>query len=188
MIMLARLWLCGLALLGSPAASAAGIFIESLSQRTVNELDVVDVDVRFVFSKDVLEALRSGVPLVFNFEFKVTKARRFLWDATIVAQTRRYELARHALADRYVLTDLITRERRVYGSIDEAAVELGRLRNIPLGERQDFASGARYRGHLQIKLDIESLPAPLRPIAYISPSWRMSSDSYRWNLNSTRSD
>ncbi|MBI5617849.1 MAG: DUF4390 domain-containing protein [Gammaproteobacteria bacterium] len=188
MIARARLCFLGFCLLLAPAAGAAGIFIDSLSQRMVNELDVVDVDVRFEFGSDALEALRSGVPLVFNFEFKVTKARHFLWDQTIVAQTRRYELARHALADRYVLTDLITRERRVYGSIDEAAMELGRLRNIPLGERQDFAAETSYHGHLQVRLDIESLPAPLRPIAYISPSWRMSSDWYRWNLNSTRSD
>ena len=104
MIAVARICLLAFSLLLAPIAGATGIFIDSLSQRMVNELDVVDVDVRFEFSNDALEALRSGVPLVFNFEFKVTKARRFLWDQTIVAQTRRYELARHALADRYVLT------------------------------------------------------------------------------------
>ena len=35
-----------------------------------------------------------------------------------------------------------------------------------------------YWVYLQIRLDIESLPVSLRPVAYLSPQWRLNSDWY----------
>jgi hypothetical protein len=43
-------------------------------------------------------------------------------------------------------------------------------------------SDAAYRGRLRARLDIEALPSPLRPLAYVSPSWHSTGEWYEWPL------
>jgi hypothetical protein len=101
----------------------------------------------------------------------------------VLKVTRKYRIEKHALSDRYVVTDLVTEDRDVYTSVEDAVAALGRIRRLPIAERHQFAGDHEYRVSIRAKLDIEALPAPLRPIAWISPSWRMSSKWYRWKLN-----
>lgn len=166
------------------AATAADVTIDAVSHRIENGVYLVDANITFYFSADMSEALRSGIPLFFDFDFKISRERRYLWDATLYRLGRRYKLERHALANRYILTDLITSERRSYSSFEEALVGLGRLRGVPLGGQSQFERDGTYHAKLRVSLDIESLPAPLRPIAYVSPSWRMGSKWHSWQLKS----
>jgi hypothetical protein len=43
-------------------------------------------------------------------------------------------------------------------------------------------SGEEYEVLIHAELDIEALPSPLRPLAYITPAWRLNSDWYSWSL------
>ena len=40
----------------------------------------------------------------------------------------------------------------------------------------------RYQVKMRTFLDIESLPAPMRPLAYISSDWQLDSDWVSWPL------
>jgi hypothetical protein len=59
---------------------------------------------------------------------------------------------------------------------------LGQIRAIPIAEEAQLDNSHDYQIGIRARLDLDSLPAPLRPIAYISPSWRMSSGWYQWTL------
>jgi hypothetical protein len=82
-----------------------------------------------------------------------------------------------------VITDLVTDNRRIHDSIEAAVRDLGRIREIPIAENSQIDSSLDYQVGIRARLDLESLPAPLRPLAYISPSWRMSSGWYQWTLD-----
>ena len=55
------------------------------------------------------------------------------------------------------------------------------MSDIPVSSLSEIKQD-EYTLAIRAKLDIEALPAPLRPVAYVSPSWRMSSGWYEWNL------
>jgi hypothetical protein len=164
-------------------AHAGTVVVRSASSSVVNDIYMIDADMAFEFSDDALGALASGIPLIIEIDIKVNRRRRYLWDPNVLEVKRKYRIEKHALSERYVVTDLVTEDRSVYRSADEAVYALGRIRRLPLAERDRFAAGYEYRASIRGRLDIEALPAPLRPIAWISPSWRMSSQWFRWQLN-----
>jgi Domain of unknown function (DUF4390) len=171
------------ALSALPAGAHAGsVVVDSANSNVVNQMIVINADVEFSFSDDALEAIRSGVALIIDVDFRIKRRRRYLWDPSVLKLSRRYRIERHTLADRYVITDLVTNERRIHDSIEAAIQDLGRIREIPIAEEAQFDSSRDFRVGIRARLDLDSLPAPLRPIAYISPSWRMSSGWYQWTL------
>ena len=164
-------------------AFAGSVTVNSAITDIVNDMVVVNADLNFEFSDDAVEAARSGIALFIDVDIRVKRKRRFIWDPRVLTLSRRYSVERHALTDRYIITDLVTTDRRIYESLDAAVMDLGRIREIPIAEASSFDAGIEYNIGLRTRLDLESLPAPLRPIAYISPSWRMSSGWYQWTLN-----
>ena len=163
-------------------AFAGSVTVTSADSTVINRMYVIDAEVEFAFSDDALEALRSGIALFIDVDFRVQRLRPYVWDPIILKLSRRYQIERHALTDRYVITDLITDDRRIYESLESAVGDLGRLRAIPIAEEAAFDHTSEYRIGLRARLDLGSLPGPLRPIAYVSPSWRMSSGWYQWTL------
>lgn len=161
---------------------AGSITIDSAESEVVNEMYVVNANVAFAFSDDAIEAIKSGIALYIDVDFRISRERRYLWDPDILNLSRRYQIERHALTDRYVITDLVTDDRRTHDSLEAAIHDLGRIREIPLAEAALLDDASEYRIELRARLDLESLPAPLRPLAYISPSWRMSSGWYEWKI------
>lgn len=161
---------------------AGSITIDSAASEVVNDMYVVNADVAFAFSDDAIEAIKSGIALYIDVDFRIARERRYLWDPNILTLSRRYQIERHALTDRYIITDLVTDDRRTHDSLEAAIHDLGRIREIPLAEAALLDDANDYRIEVRARLDLESLPAPLRPLAYISPSWRMSSGWYEWKV------
>jgi hypothetical protein len=49
-------------------------------------------------------------------------------------------------------------------------------------EFQELRDGRRYTVRLRGRLDIESLPTPVRLLAYVSSAWDMDNEWYKWRL------
>jgi len=64
----------------------------------------------------------------------------------------------------------------------DAIDALGKIAPIPVLEADKLAPGEDYRVRMRSRLDIEALPAPLRPLAYVHPGWRLGSGWHRWEL------
>jgi len=174
--------LLGAMCLVAAQAQARSITIDSADTAVANEMYVVNANIEFDFSDDALAAMRSGIALFIDVEIAVTRRRRFMWDPKILTLSRRYQIERHALTDRYVVTDLVTDDRRTHDSIEAAIEDLGRIRDIPVIEVAELADDSDYEFAIRASLDLDSLPAPLRPIAIVLPGWRMSSGWYQWKL------
>jgi len=174
---LLAVWLFGL--LSVPLVQAGDIVIRSAEAYVANALVMVDVDADFSFSDDAIDALTSGIALTFDLDVNISEVRRYMWDRELFTTRRHYSLERHALSKQFVLTDLITGERRIHASLDLAIADLGRIRKLPLTERAELA-GEALRCAVRLKLDINALPTPMIPLAYVSPGWHMSSGWHRW--------
>ena len=61
-------------------------------------------------------------------------------------------------------------------------VGLGKIRNFPLLDEHLIGDKGHRYVRLRALLDIESLPSPMRPLAYLSSLWRLKSDWYEWPI------
>ena len=103
-------------------------------------------------------------------------------EATVAEIEARYRIHTHPLTKRFVYRDLASGEAKSFSSLAQMLDALGRIDEFPLLDANLLELDARYTARVRAKLDIESLPAPLRPTAYLSPSWHISSDWYEWPI------
>lgn len=171
-----------LMMLAASAASAAGIIIKSAALRLVNGFYLLDANLGFKLSKESLEALDNGVALELLIETELRRERAFLWDERIATVKQGYRLEHHALSKTYVIVNLITGDRQNFTSLADARAGLGKIRGVPFLERRWLRPGRAYHARVRASLDIESVPAQVRLIAYFSSGWHLSSDWFEWSL------
>lgn len=132
----------------------------------------------------VEEALNKGIPMDIIIALSLYRKRNIVWDQTIAhwALTRR--ISYHALSGQYLVT-LDARkpdEIESHTSLREALNSMGALTEIKLPLPGGTGASDDYYLDLRVNLDIESLPAPLRPVAYTSFAWRLNSGWSTWKV------
>lgn len=166
----------------APDSPAASFTIEDASVEVVNDIYMLDARIDYELSDEAVEALDNGVNLTIRIEVEFSRRRKYIWDPVVARTVQTYRLERHELSGRYVVVDTISGIRSNFGSLEEATDALGDVAAIPVTERKTLKTGYHYRGRVKTSLDIEELPAPLRPIAYISPSWHLGSGWYKFDI------
>jgi hypothetical protein len=59
---------------------------------------------------------------------------------------------------------------------------MGRIRDMAIVERAKLDASKEYLVRLDSYLDVEALPLPMRPLAYLSSDWDISADTWEWRL------
>lgn len=139
--------------------------------------------IEYQFSQEVLEALHSGVALTFILTITIERERWYLWDETVANLKQRYQIKHFALGNRYQLAYLNTGIKESYPTLKLLLQSLGKIEHFPLLDKHLVKLDGKYWVNLQVNLDIEALPAPLRPLAYFSSEWRLTSG---WHLCALR--
>lgn len=143
---------------------------------------VLTADIVYRFSEAAVEALKHGVPLTLDVRIQIKRKRRFLWDRTVLDDTLRFRLRYHALAKSFQIVNEKNGVQRNFATLETAVEALGSIRGLPVIKAKRIKTGKRYRARLRARLDIESLPLPLRPMAYLNPRWYLSSPWHTWQL------
>lgn len=145
---------------------------------------MMDASIDYGFSEDALEALDNGVPLTLEVHVQLRNSNAWVWDESLVDQRLRYAIRYKPLSERYLVTQLPGDDGRSYVTRDAAIVALGEVEGLQLVslERLQKEEGP-YEIQIRASLDIEELPLPLKPIAYLYPSWKLSSGWTKWPLN-----
>ena len=165
-----------------PSAPAGGAFVvEHAALRPAGGAYVVDARIDFAFSEDNLEAMRNGVALTVIVDIEVRRERGQWWDETLARRQLRYRIETNVLTGRYRLRS-IGGGARNYRSLEEMTESLGRVESVPVIARERLSTDSRYAARIRARLDIEALPSPLRPIAYLSPQWRLNSGWFEWQV------
>jgi len=127
------------------------------------------------------EAVRNAVPLLFELQVQVVERHTWMWDSVVIEFNERRSLQYHALSETYQVKDLNAGTQGNYRRLDDALQAVGKIKNMLLTD-QPLDQGYDYSIRLRGSLDVESLPTPVRLIAYISSDWNMVSKWYKWQL------
>jgi hypothetical protein len=174
-ILPARYWLLFVLLL--PMVSPAADFkILNQTCRSTEDAFVLDANVDFDFSDKALEALQNGVPLTLELHLQVRRDGAWLWEKDLMDSRLRYQISYRPLASVYQVLDLQNKTQESFVTREVAITSLGEILALPVIKHAQMEKGKIYRVSLKATLDIDALPLPLRPTAYLSPSWNQSSE------------
>lgn len=171
-----------LGLLNLSGAWAGGFEVISASTKLDGGLYRLSARIEYHFSKPALEAMQNGVPLTVEIEMAVRRRRSWAWDETVYSLSQRFRLEYHTLSRQYLVNNLNSGERRGFPTGNAALQFIGQIHDFPFLDKGLLSPNERYEGALRAWLDIESLPVPLRVLAYLSDDWRLTSDWYTWPL------
>jgi hypothetical protein len=168
MLMFALMW---------PVLSQADDYkILNQTCRSTEDAFVVDANIDFDFSDKVIEALNHGVPITLELHLQVRKQGAWLWEKDLADTRLRYQIRYHALASVYQIVDLQTNTQENYVTREIAVNALGEIHAMPVIRHEQMEKGKIYQVGLKTSLDLDALPLPMRPLAYLSPSWNQSSE------------
>jgi len=174
------LWIAGPA----TAWSAAQPFIVHHAKTSLySGVWLVSAQIDFNLSEAALEALDSGVDLTISLQFRIDRVRRFWPDKKTATLEQRFVLSYQPLTDRYVVRNLNSGEQSSYATLYSALGDLGRVVDLPIIDAALLDSNDRYIVSMRAVLDQNTLPGPLRLIAFWSSGFRLESDWYIWKLS-----
>lgn len=171
-----------LGLLATMSAVAANFRVVYAGTHLEKGIYYLDATIRYRFRDEPLQALQSGVPLIFGLDIQVYRQREWLWDEIVANLRQRYRLEYHALSQQYLVTNLNTGEVKSYPSLEAVTDTLGRVERLPLLDASQLRPGNTYFVRLRADIDIDALPGPLQLIAYLAPAWRLTSEWHTWPL------
>lgn len=171
-----------LLLLGMAPAIARKFDVEGVTTGEHAGMLTLDARVDLGFSDLALEALANGVPLTVNVHIQLRRAKAWVWEGNLVDEQLRYAVRYKPLSERYFVWRLPSSQGKSYVTREAAIAALGELPTLELLHLDQIDPGKDYVIRLQAYLDIEQLPVPLRPIAYLHPGWKHSSGWTSWPL------
>ncbi len=174
------LLLCLLLLAG--AVAAAGIRYKAVRIAEEAGQVVADLLEEYALTDVMREALENGVPLTFATRAVLRDEESWFWQSPLAERTLRRTLRYHPLAGSYEVHDSLTGRSRFFATAEAALLALGEIKGWRLVPADRLKRGHGYRITIESWHDIGSLPLPLRPRAYLSPGWHLSSKVYEWRL------
>lgn len=161
-----------------------GVDIRSAELRYISGNAILNADIDFHFSETALESLKNGIALPVEIDVVLKSQRELGWDMTEWHTVLKYQIRYQALARSYELINQISGSSRSFASRKIAVETLGRIRGMPVSKTE--CSQPLQHCYLLIKasLNREGLPLPLRPTAYLTLDWYLSSRWKQWPLTS----
>jgi hypothetical protein len=161
--------------------SLAGEFVINRAESVVlDEKYVINAEINYNFSEVAFEALENGVPLLVDLHVQIRRKGAWIWEADVVDFHFRRQLRYLPLSSTYEVLDTHSGEKRRFVSKTIAIQALGEISELPLIEAVKLKTGEVYRVEIRTELDIEALPVPLRPTAYMSSDWKLASEWDEW--------
>ena len=149
------------------AAALADFTVDKVDTRFQNDMLVMDAHIDYAFSKVALKALDNGVPLTLDVHVQLRRSDAWMWEESLVDEHLRYVIRYKPLSERYTVTRLPGDDGRSYVTRDAAITALGTIEGLQLVPKARLDAGRTYLIELRAALDVEELPLPLRPMAYL---------------------
>ncbi len=153
----------------------ADFVVRDVDARFVEDALLINTALDMTLSARSEEALSKGIPLDVLIDLALVEHRRILWDRVVTDRTLHRRIQYHALSGQYLVssTDVDADDFARFPTAQAALAYAGALNDldIPLPKKKDIDPKLRYWLKLRVRLDIEALPSPLRPLAYVTPAW-----------------
>lgn len=168
---------------GTVAAKGEPFEIRSAVTRLDSGVYFATVRIDYQLSNDALEALESGIALTIQLQIEVARVRRFWLDQKIASLKQDYQLSYQPLSERYVVRNLNSGEQRSFATLFSALNNMGRVVDLPIIDAALLEPNAPHEISIRAVLNQNTLPGPLRLIAFWSDGFRLQSDWYTWKLS-----
>jgi hypothetical protein len=145
-------------------------------------LILLDAEISYDLNDTVSEALENGVPLTFETHVQMRDAKAWIWEKDVIDHRLRTMLRYRPLSGLYELRNLQGDEGLSFATRDAALRALGRIVAMPIIERDRLDLDEEYLVRVEVQLDIEALPMPMRPLAYLKSDWSIGSELWEWRL------
>lgn len=158
-------------------AARAQFVVDEVDARRVDDHVRVQVNLDLSLTDAAEQALAHGVPLIVIHEIALKKNGWF-WNRVQQQSSERHRLRYHALSGRYVVDSdnaVLDTFRTVTDALDFIESTSANF-HVP-------GQSLKYTVAVRSRIDINALPAPLRPTALFSPQWQLSSDWSQWPID-----
>ncbi len=169
-------------LTATASAEEYGIFIREASLSRRDDQTVLNADVDYRFTPAAIDALEHGIPLTLLLELTIRRAQPYWFDETVITERRTIQLRYHPLAKSFQIADMDSGVVQSFVSFSAVTDTLTRIRGWQIHHTGSLESHQTYLARLEMTLDIESLPLPLRAEAYVDPNWHLSHPALEWRL------
>ncbi len=142
----------------------------------------LNADIEFHFGENAIELLQNAVPLTVSVHLNVLRKRKYFWDQPVEKVKLSFRIRYHALVELFQVINEDTGVQRNFATLESAIEALGAIRGLSVMKADTLEKQHQYRAEIKVGLDVERLPIALRPIAYFSSDWSLSSSWYRWPL------
>ncbi|MHC8441231.1 MAG: DUF4390 domain-containing protein [Candidatus Eutrophobiaceae bacterium] len=173
---------CLIFALACPLPAFAQIEFEGGELRQLSDTWYLTAQSRITLNKEILDFLAHGIPLHIRTRLRLRRQRSWLWDETMYVREVLRQLQYEPLSDRYVVIDARKFKRSSFRNLEQALVHLGRFENYPILQGAQLPTNGRYHATLHSGVNVESLPAAMRPVSWFSWAWDLESEEYRWEL------
>lgn len=165
------------------ADSMADFRVSELQSELEHGILTISGVMDLTLSVKVVEAVAKGIPLDVEFEFRLKRKRKLLWAEQIKLWTLRRQIRYHALSGQYFVNNPAASGKKLenFTSLQQALRHMGTLSDLSFAV-SGLKKGGSYLLETRVSLDIESLPAPLRPVAYTSLDWHLNSGWTTWTV------
>jgi hypothetical protein len=126
-------------------------------------------------------AIRDGAPFTLHLEIVVRRERSYWLDEVVATLDQSYELAYHALSDRYLVRNVNSGEQVSFATLDAALDSLRVISNLPILDQALVRPERRHEISLRASVDVRTMPDTLRFILFWSDDWRQRSEWYTWS-------
>lgn len=168
--------------LATPALAKDEFRIQPPQIRLENGTYVMSGSVSFAFTQEAMEALDNGVPLTITTHLQVRRSDAWMWEDSQLDLQLRRAIRYRPLSKRYEVYQLPGASGREFVTHEAAIRALGEIADLRLVDQKNLDPERAYEVQMKVFLDIEELPLPLRPMAYLKPSWKLSSGWQKWPL------
>lgn len=171
-----------LLLLAIFSASVLGVTVQAVDTFRRSQILYAAPALDLAFPEDMQAALNAGVGLTINLDIEVHAPVDYWFDNLVFRVRHTYTVERHELSERFLVTDTIRGERWTFKTLREATAFLAALPPVAIGEVAILEQYPRLVARLRARLDVESLPAPMRPAVYLSPGWWRGTNWFEWEI------
>lgn len=178
------IWLAGMTLALASASSAAAFEISKIDANLSKQTLTVSGEIDLSLNNKVEEAVSKGIPLDVELELRLYRERPIIWAQHVATWVIRRQIRYHALSGQYLVTYLHPKPKQLenYTTLQQALRQMGSLNALDLKLPDPAEHGSRYKLESRVTLDVESLPPPLRPVAYTSLAWHLNSGWTTWTV------
>lgn len=138
-------------------------------------------DIDYHLSPIATEAIQSSIALTWCLTIKLEQINP-LWNNTLIKHNYCYKIRHHALLDSYSVYNPHNQKSQFFTSLPIALASMSKIRNVKLINVSALDKNGLYTVAIKLQFDQESLPLPLRPVAYLNSDWDLSSAWQRWTL------